>query len=162
MPAEDTIYAYLGGPIAGLSYAEAVARREEIAAPLREATGARIIPLSPMRGKKYLAHVKVLPTGGHRQPMSTDEALVARDFNDVRRSHVFVADLLGAGKVSIGTCVEFGLCLAWRKFVVLIIDKDNNPHDHAFIRVTSSVIVHSREDAVRAVKEFAGADPDPA
>jgi nucleoside 2-deoxyribosyltransferase len=154
------VYVYLGGPIAGLSYAEAVARREEIAAPLRAAKGVRIVPLSPMRGKKYLAHAKSLPTGGHRKPDSTDEALVARDFNDIQRSDIFVADMLGAKDKSIGTSAECGMCLVWRKFVILIMEKDANVHDHAFVRVAASVRVQTRAEAVDIILDYAGAEED--
>ena len=156
---EPIVYVYLAGPITGLSYDEAVDRREELAQPLREAKGVRIVPLSPMRGKKNLARQQVLKSGGYRSPTSTDAAIVARDYNDVQRCYIMVADLLGCTEKSVGTCIEFGLCLAWRKFVVTIMEPgDENPHSHGFIREISSVIVHTREQAIKVILDVIGAE----
>jgi len=149
---------YLCGPITGLTYDEAVARREEIATPL-EKCGIEV--RSPMRGKRTLSHQyhnKPLPSGHYRAAMSTDSAIFARDHHDVSTVDVIVADFLGAVKASIGSMFELAWASHMHKFVVLIMEKEGNPHEHAFVREASSCRVYSRDEAVQAVLEFAGRD----
>jgi nucleoside 2-deoxyribosyltransferase len=161
----EPITVYLAGPISHLSYDEAMSRRAELIEPLRAAQvtyGIRFAIRSPMRGKMFLAHVRgPLKPGGYRQAMSTDSAIVGRDETDVRVCEVMIADFLGAPEKSIGTCVEFGLCLAWHKFVIMIIEEGKlNPHDHGFLRRIAHCIVRTREEAVKALLQYAGVEPD--
>jgi len=156
------IAVYLCGPITGLTYDEAIAHREEIAVPL-EKRGVEV--RSPMRGKRSLSHQyhnKPLPSGHYRAAMSTDSAIFARDHHDVSTVDVIVADFLGTTRVSIGSMFELAWASTKHKFVVLIMEKEGNPHEHAFVREAASCRVHSREEAVRAVLEFAGLDVEEA
>ena len=151
---------YLCGPITGLTYDEAVARRDEIAIPL-EKRGVEV--RSPMRGKRTLSHQyrnKPLPSGHYRAAMSTDSAIFARDHHDVSTVDVIVADFLGATRASIGSMFELAWASHLHKFVVLIMEAEGNPHEHAFVREAASCRVHSRKAAISAVLEFAGLDVD--
>jgi nucleoside 2-deoxyribosyltransferase len=153
---------YLCGPITGLTYDEAITHREEIAMPL-EKRGVEV--RSPMRGKRSLSHQyrnKPLPSGHYRAAMSTDSAIFARDHHDVSTVDVIIADFLGATKASIGSMFELAWASHLHKFVVLIMEKEGNPHEHAFVREAASCRVHSREEAVHAVLEFAGLDVEEA
>jgi nucleoside 2-deoxyribosyltransferase len=61
-------------------------------------------------------------------------------------------NLLGAKKVSIGTCVEIGWANAHDIPIVLIMEPDGNPHDHAFVTETASFRTDNLNDAVYIVK----------
>jgi len=147
---------YLGGTITGLSYAEAVARRNEIAEPLVELG----FPIhSPMRGKRrYLSAEKKIASGGYAFPMSSDRAIFDRDHWDVvHRSTILIFDFLDATEKSLGSIMEIAWGAEYRKFIILIMEP-GNIHDHAFVRAAATVIVKTREEAVKLVMEWAGID----
>lgn len=126
---------YLAGPISGKSYGEATEWRKQAALYLMD----DIVPLSPMRGKEYLAgnpDIKGDYDAG-REPgiFSTPAAIVARDrFDTMVRCDAVLFYLLGADKVSIGTMIEIGWADASRKPIILVIEKEGNIHDHAMVR----------------------------
>ncbi len=137
---------YLCGPIAGLTYGQARnGWREEFAGLLPE----HIAPASPMRGKNFLVNAGVLNSKPEMYPehvMATAHGIVHRDRNDVKNCDAVVACFLGAGKVSIGSMVEFGWADAFRKPIVTIMDADNI-HQHVFVSELSGYIVPSIEEA---------------
>jgi nucleoside 2-deoxyribosyltransferase len=142
---------YLAGPITGLSYQDATyGWRAEMKSLLDEYD---IDAYSPMRCKEFLAHSHDLKGDPkmYPNPLGSQKGIITRDRNDVKTCDAMVACFLGAPKVSIGTCVEFGLADAFRKPVVLVMERDGNPHDHAFIDGLAGYRVDTVEEAAYIV-----------
>ncbi len=141
---------YMCGPMTGLTLDEAVALRKPAMEALAECG---VECLSPLRGKNLAPDLRadVIKAKGYESVLVTDKAIVSRDRNDVLRCDVVLADFRGAGRVSIGSCVEFGWADAFRKPIVTVMDKDGNPHDHGFIHQLSTYVVHDMDEAVQLV-----------
>ena len=136
---------YLAGPIAGLHHREADGWRQE-ARTLLNAAG--LHAYSPLRYR--YEHVDgVIHAGEYDHPLATDRAIHQRDRNDVRTCDLMLACFLGAEKGSLGTAVEFGWADAFGKLVVLVIEPQGNPHDHAILRNIAAVRVETVADACR-------------
>jgi nucleoside 2-deoxyribosyltransferase len=136
---------YLAGPITGLNYATAVNWRIVAEQKLSEKG---IKALSPMRQKEYLHGQTCLEALGYEDTLlSKQKAMVARDRYDVQRCDAVLMYLNGAEQVSVGTMVELGWCDAWRKPVILVMEK-GNVHDHAFIRELADFIVADLHTAI--------------
>lgn len=113
---------YLSGPIAGLSYEEArFGWRMAFAGQLEQG----ITVLSPMRQEAHLEGTTALPARGSG-PFASDEALVLKDFTDIKNCDLMVVNVLGAKKVSIGTVAEIGMAHALGKPIILIIEPANS------------------------------------
>lgn len=137
---------YLAGPIAGQNYSEATEWRETAKAFLADHG---IDGFSPMRAKSYLNDGKMLMDGYKEFPLSTDDAITARDRMDVMRSDVVLFNFPpGLTRVSIGTCIEFGWADAFRKPCVVILD---DLHDHAMIRNLTDFRANNLEDALHMI-----------
>jgi nucleoside 2-deoxyribosyltransferase len=91
-----------------------------------------------MRGKEMLPKNRELkpyeyPDAG---AFGVTQGIVTRDRFDVRSCDVMLVNLLQAEirrQVSIGTMVEIGWADAWRKPMVLVWNKERNPHRHLFL-----------------------------
>ena len=139
--------AYLAGPITGCSFDGCVDWREYVVKHLPK----EIVGLSPMRGKTYLEGVEKIAdsydydagTGygvvkntkvAHLSSvMSCARGITTRDFNDCRRADVIIVNFLGAKKVSIGTVMEIAWAKAFNIPVILAMEVEGNPHEHAMI-----------------------------
>jgi nucleoside 2-deoxyribosyltransferase len=141
------VLVYLAGPIAGLGYAGATDWREFATCVLSDED---IVALSPMRGKQYLQDVGVIGSSHTRpdRPLSTPQAIVARDYFDVKRADLILVNLLGATRVSIGTMFEAAWCLHWRKPLVLVMEESGNPHDHWFVHQAAGFRVSRLTDGL--------------
>jgi nucleoside 2-deoxyribosyltransferase len=140
-------YIYLCGPITGLSYEECVAYYTAVG----ELLPSWLTPISPMRGKGYLKGEANLTDNYNGTTLSTGQAIVARDFNDVRRADVILANFIGAKRVSIGSVFELAWAYEMQKPVVLAME-DGNVHDHAFVRQACAFRTKSLEEAVDVAK----------
>ena len=163
---------YLAGPIAGLSYEDARnGWRKDFAALMPD----HIQCLSPMRAKQFLSGVKKLAfeANAYDNPLATAKGIVTRDRNDVKTCDLMVANFLGAQKGSLGTAMEFGWADAWRKPVILIIEKDGviqpevqaskttrwqaekiNPHFHPMLTASAGYVVDTIEEAAYIAKHI--------
>lgn len=141
-------HVYLAGPITGLSYGEATGWRYEAS----EALLPEIIPLSPLRCKDYLQGEGVLADQYHGlNVLSSQRGIVARDYNDVRRSDAILVNMLGATRVSIGTVME----IAWAKSFsvpVILVMEEENVHNHAMLRECVDFWVKSIEEACHVTR----------
>jgi len=148
---------YLAGPIKGLSAAAASVWRDAAASMLAAyGVGSR----SPVRYRYAPAGEAPLHGGAYNHPLATAAAISGRDHHDVQACQVMIANFLGADAASLGTAVEFGWASAYRKFIVLVIEKDatGNPHDHAILRHLADCTVHTVADAVRMTLMVLGVD----
>lgn len=159
---------YLCGPITGLTAEEArYDWREDVShklsmnmrdgRPVLERFGGDpfIRCLSPMRNKDHLNGIGVLgPVADYPggSPLSTARGIVARDRYDTQRCDLVFCNLLGAKKVSIGSMIELGWCDSKRIPLVLVMEKDGNPHEHAMVRELADFHVTTVDDGIAIAK----------
>lgn len=141
---------YLAGPITGLTYSETINWRE---IATKEFKFCGIDAYSPMRNKGYLDNGKPIDpvqTRDLSKILSTNKAIVSRDYNDVSNSDCLLVNLLGATKVTIGTVAEMAWAHQLRKPIVCTIEQDGtNIHEHAFIQEFINFRVNNLADAIR-------------
>ena len=162
---------YLAGPISGQSYDGSVDWRNEAhdALAYDAETGAPLDDgmecVSPMRGKEFLDQLKgTLPAnndgwkGQGFKPLEKEligqHAIIRRDFWDVARCDMLLANLLPAEEtnmVSIGTMFELSLAL-WFRIPVVVVMNENNIHNHYFVRESAWVVVSTMEEAYAALR----------
>ena len=148
---------YLAGPITGLSYNGATDWRD-IAERELESAGIRAI--SPMRGKKYLAHINSLPCIDEElnkmvldlSVLSSGKGITTRDRFDATNCDVLLVNLLGAKIVSIGTVMEIAWADLKRTPIVCAIEPSGNVHEHAMVMDVIGFRVPSLEEAIRITK----------
>jgi len=160
---------YLAGPIAGLNHEQATYNwRKEVYEKLsgehwvssNDSSMHSVIVdcYSPMRGKKFLAEMmgdnKLGTHAYHQQPISTPNAIVGRDREDVRRADLIFMNLMGAKERSIGTIVEMGWADAFRVPVLLCMEKEGNIHEHLFMRQMATYVVDNITDGIFIAKHF--------
>lgn len=143
--------AYLAGPITGLNYEGATSWREEF----ETAVGDDIECLSPMRGKQYLLQKTNIADEYNDIVLSSQRAIFCRDMWDCNRCDILVVNLLEAKKVSIGTVMEIAWAAQLKKPIVLIMEKEGNPHEHAMVREACAFRVEKVADAIKLVKTIA-------
>lgn len=137
---------YLAGPIAGCTFGECTDWRKYAAAKLP----AHIHAVSPMRGKEFLAKkMKKKVLGGEyaESPLCLVPGVTCRDRNDVFRADAVLVNLRGAKKVSIGTMIELGWADAYRRPIILVMER-GNVHENLLVRGVSGFIVDNLDDAV--------------
>ena len=149
---DASMLVYLAGPISGTSYNQSTGWRTRVAN--------RIYPheaLSPMRGKSYLSSEEAI-ADFYSTPLSCAKGIITRDRWDVMRCHVLLVNVLGATKVSIGTMMELAWADAYRKPVVLVMEKEGNPHDHAFVREIAGFWLPTLDEAIKIVNQLGGVE----
>jgi len=77
---------------------------------------------------------------------------MTRDFNDCSTCDVLLVNLLGASKVSIGTVMEIAWAYQNRTPVVVVMEQEGNPHEHAMIREAIGFRVHTMGEAIAVVR----------
>ena len=149
---------YLAGPITGLTYDNCTDWRSSVAKQLGESG---ITCFSPMRAKEYLRSEGKLIGSYEDHPTATAKGITSRDRCDVQTCDLVLMNLLGAERVSIGTMIEVGWADAWRKPIVLAIEKPRhrfafvrkqNIHTHPMLSEIASFTVHNLSDAVDTVR----------
>jgi nucleoside 2-deoxyribosyltransferase len=142
---------YLAGPIKSLTYAGATSWRE-LAKEMLADYG--IDGISPMRGKQYLIGATsvgqdALKDEYKNYPLSTNKAILSRDFMDCTKSDLILVNLLGAKSVSMGTVLEIGWAHQARVPVVVVIEDDgSNPHEHGMLMECCNFRVNSLNEAI--------------
>lgn len=142
---------YLAGPITGLTYEECVGWRERAKEELAKAG---ITAYSPMRGKLYLNNNKPIEAFNDRLPnqLSTQKGIVGRDYFDATTADVMLCNLFGAKTRSIGTVYELAWRFMQRKPVVLVMEKENNVHEHPFISESVTYRTDNIDEGIELVK----------
>jgi nucleoside 2-deoxyribosyltransferase len=127
---------YLAGPISGLNYDGAEDWRQWAKAELIQFG---IKALSPLREQEHMREIGIFTDASketirEKSPMSTPKGLTIRDRWDARRCNVLLVNLLGALKVSIGTCMEIAWADGLGTPIVCAIEPDgSNIHEHAML-----------------------------
>lgn len=163
---------YLAGPIAGLTYADATyGWRSKVISALHDyhscsapndgtlhcMMAVNIHCYSPMRGKVFLKNTpdRILGKQGYEaHPMSSQQGIIGRDREDVFKADLIFMNVQGAKAVSIGTTIEMGWADAYRKPVVLVTDKEGNPHDHMFFKGLATYVCYDLEQAIECAKSL--------
>ncbi len=142
---------YLAGPISGLTHAECVGWRNEAAAKL-EPHG--ITCFSPMRGKDYLSAEERIEQSYPEHALSTDRGIMTRDHTDVITADALLENLPGVKRITVGTVME--LAWAWDRHipVVVMMEREGNPHDHPMVREAIGWRVETLDEAVHCVKSI--------
>lgn len=140
---------YLAGPIKGLTYTDATEWREYAKQYLQKYG---IITVSPMRFKTYLSTENKMPDSVEQLPLSSEKGITTRDRNDVLTSDLVLANFLGAVVASCGTPIEFGWADAWRKPIVMVMEKTHNPFDHGMMRSLAGFRVETLNEGLMIVR----------
>lgn len=141
---------YLAGPITGTSYEESTGWRSIIKTRLTELN---LDGYSPMRGKAYLSAEEKLADSYSDKTMSSINGINVRDRNDVRTSAAILVNLLGAKKVSIGTVIEIAIAFEHNIPVVLVMEKDGNPHEHGML-TWGCIRVESLDEGLKCLTQL--------
>lgn len=144
---------YLAGAIAGLSGVDATEWRFEAAARLHDRG---VETLNPMRAKQSLGEQSRISVNYHDYEklgtFFTSKAIMARDFNDVKRCDVLLVNLLGAPRPSLGTVMELAWAYALQKPAVVAIEAEGNVNDnHPMIHEAIPFRVETLDEAIDAV-----------
>jgi nucleoside 2-deoxyribosyltransferase len=146
---------YLAGGITGMTFNGANNWRDWA---VRELAKDGIHGYSPLRGKDYLKAVNeksgitAMQKTYDEFVMSTAKGINTRDHYDVATSDVVLVNLLGAKIVSIGTVMEIAWAFAYRKPLVLVMEKEGNIHEHPMIKDSVGFHVYTLEAGVDLVK----------
>jgi len=137
---------YLAGPIAGLSYGDAVSWRVEAK---RDLACYGITAYSPMRAKESLAGKGPLAAAwsSPSEEALSPHSVFKRDMADIQRADLILANLQGATRVSIGTMIEFGVAHRLDIPIVVVMDKADI-HWHIFVLEVATLICPTVEEAV--------------
>lgn len=138
---------YAIGPITGLSYDDCTDWRRKVATLLAP----DVTLVSPMRGKDYLRGEPDIGLCYEGTLMSNAQALTYRDRYDCQRCDVALANFLGAETASVGSCIEFGWCDAYRTPVVMAAEKNNLHALHPMMKNLSVTIAETLEEACHIV-----------
>lgn len=148
---------YLSGPMTGLTHDVANDWRKEFNYQLNKRQKTTqfinldyIHCVSPMRGKRFLCDGIIEATPKSHE-LETPQGVIARDYFDCSRSDIILANVLGAKRVSIGTCFEMAWFMHWRKPVILVMEDLDNVHEHCFVTQAAGFRVNSLEKAMDLV-----------
>lgn len=94
--------------------------------------------------------VGLCPIDVTSEGMDLKSIAVLRDKMDVERCDAVMMNLSGAMRVSIGTMVELGWASAYKKPIILILEK-GNLHDHGFVTTLADDIYETVDEAIKAV-----------
>lgn len=148
-------FVYLAGPISHVTGGQSRGWRQAAAEQLRP-----IKCLSPMRDTQMLADGEIVTPSGYDQPIISNRGVLARDRMDVQRCSVLLVNLLGAERVSIGTCMEIGWGHLLQKPVVAVMEP-GNIHEHAMVLESIDYRVYTLDHACEIVRSLLDVATDP-
>ena len=136
---------YFARPITGCS-ADDVIQYYDTVSKHYGALGVKIF--QPMLGKGILRNEKKFKSVGYdNTPLATNHAILQRDLWMVDQADVIFMDLSEAKEVSIGCCMELAVGHWLRKYTIVVMPGDDNPHNHAFVLEASDVVFKNRQEA---------------
>lgn len=142
---KTSLVVYLAGPMTGQTYEETIAWRKYAREKLEEA---EFTVLDPARGLMFLKPEAVVKDAYEEFSTENKHTVFVRDRFDSTRSDILLVNLLKASKVSIGTMMELAWAHLSNKFPVVVMEREGNPHMHAFMRECAGIVRESVEDAV--------------
>lgn len=139
---------YLAGAISGLTFNQSIDWREDAIEKLNP----EIEGFSPLRAKGYLQSVGVITQSYAIHPLSSDRGIMTRDHFDVMSSDAVLVNLLNTTERSIGTIMEIAWAFAYRKPLIVAMEKEKNPHEHPMIREAIGFRFDNLDEAIYATK----------
>lgn len=140
---------YTSSPINGLTFSEATGWRTYVASQL---SPFNIRCASPLRDQEYRSYTGVLgSTTKEAGLLTASRAIMTRDYFDCVRADMVLVNLLGAKRVSIGTCMELAWAYQARIPVVLVMEP-SNIHNHPMITESVGWMVTTLDEGVHLVK----------
>lgn len=139
---------YLAGPVAGLTWVQAMGWRRAAATEL---TLAGFEPAMPVEQERALDDGRVLSPMGEDKPGCSAAEIFGRDTDLLDSCEGVLADLRGATRPSLGTAWELGYAYACGKTIAIILGPEDI-HQHAFI-VGSGMVVDSTAAAIAHLKD---------
>ena len=92
-----------------------------------------------------------ITTGSYSESaLSTSAGTTTRDRWDSMRCDVMLVNVIGAERISVGTCIELGWADAARVPIVLAMD-EGNVHDHLIVRGVAGYVVTTLDEAINVV-----------
>lgn len=140
---------YLAGPITGLSYDTVTDWRQHVINTFPEYDC-----YSPMRMAESLKDETSIADEYPDSFLSNQRAVLARNFNDCKNCDLVMVNLLGAKKVSIGTVMEISFAYALGTPIMLIMEKENNLHNHCMIREACPFVTDDLELALQGIRSI--------
>jgi hypothetical protein len=144
---------YLGGPIRGLSYFEAISWRLAAEERLSD-VGMRC--LSPMRGKELIKDEEKITDSYEDLKGYSSKDIFSRDKFDVSRSDILLFNFTNRKVSIIGSLFE----LAWGhllgKYCVVAVDKESIYAKHPFVKESASIMFENIEEAIDYVAKCFG------
>lgn len=141
---------YLAGPITGTSYGECTSWRDYAKSFFDKYN---VNAYSPMRGKAYLSNEDKVADSYSNFTMASINGINNRDYNDCKTSDVILVNLLDSTRVSIGTVMEIAWARAFQIPVIIVMEKENNVHDHGMLTF-GHIIVPTLEEGMLATLQI--------
>lgn len=142
---------YLSGPMAGLTYEEALNGWRRTAADHLMNHG--IIGINPGRGKdhKLPKELRLAKQGYEHTLITSAKGITTRDLFDLKRSEFMLLNLTGAKAVGIGSMIEIGWAHAFNVPIILVMEKEGNIHEHCIVDTCAAVRTDSLDDALEYI-----------
>jgi len=139
---------YCGGPVAGLTWDEAMAWRREAGKKLADYG---LEAVFPMEKERALADRGPLPqTGVDDVPGCSAEEIFESDMGALSQCQYLLVNFLGATRPSLGTAWELGWAYA-RHLSTYVVVEPGSVHDHLFITVGCDWLFETLEKAIEAI-----------
>jgi len=135
---------YLAGPMTGMTMEHVTTWRRKAEDQLDEAG---FTVLDPARGLMFLNPESIVKDAYEDEFTENKHVVFERDKFDSTRADILFVNLKHATRISIGTMMEMAWAHLSNRFVVIVIEKENNPHMHAFVREASSILFEDPEEA---------------
>jgi len=144
---------YQGGSMTGLTLEEITGWRREAGALLEDAG---FTVLNPARGLMFLEPEAVVKDAYEDEFTENKHVVFERDKFDATRADILLMNLLKAPRTSIGTVMEMAWGHLAGRFICTAIEREGNPHMHAFVREASSILFEDIMDACLYIVETFG------
>lgn len=143
---------YLAGPVAGLTYDEAMAWRREAAKKLADYG---LEAVFPMENEKALKDAGPLPAGGvEGVPGCSAAEIFESDMEALRQCDYLLCNLLGAKRPSLGSAWELGYAYNRADMVSYAVVAPGSIHDHVFITQGADYVFTDLDEAIRDIGEW--------
>lgn len=136
---------YLGGPIRGLTYEDAIGWRNDA---IKRLGDIGISCYSPMRNKEKIAGVDKIGDSYENLKGYSSKEIFERDKFEVVNSDILLFNFLNKKVSIIGSLFE----LAWGhllgKYCVVVVDKDSIYAKHPFVKESASIMFEDLDEAI--------------
>lgn len=144
---------YLGGPIEGLTYEQAVDWRTRCIFEFRSYSNVSFY--DPMSGKQHLIGTGPITSGSSKVKnhfTSKNDSVFYRDVTEVRRCDILLVNLSHLNGGSTGTFFEMGFAYGLGKLIIVV--GAGKKAEHPFIQVPA-ILVCSLDEAFELIKGLA-------